>query len=160
MCAKKNRKDSATKEIKNSRAYHKYHVEEKFEAGIALRGTEVKAIRHGSAQINEAFVRIDKDEAWLYNAHISEYNFGTDNNHPTTRVRKLLLHRREINKLRGEMEAKGKTIIPLKLYFAHGLIKLSIAVCTGKHQFDKRQDLKKKIAMREAERDMKQKIKR
>ena len=117
MCAKKKKSDSATKEIKNGKAYHKYLVEEKFEAGIALKGTEVKSIRNGLAQISEAFIRIEKNEAYLYNAHISEYHFGSDNNHPTSRIRKLLLHRREIEKLRIEIDTKGKTVIPLKIFF-------------------------------------------
>ena len=143
MCAKKKSTDRQ-REIRNSKAHHNYFVGDCFEAGIVLQGTEVKAIRVGDAQISEAF----------YNSHIGEYKFGNIQNHPPRRRRKLLLHRREIHKFIGAMEAGGKSLIPLRIYLKHGLIKIEIALCTGKKLHDKRETLKKKITMREAERDM------
>ena len=119
-----------------------------------MLGTEVKAIRAGNAQITESFCRIDKGQVWLYNAHIDEYRFGNLQNHQPRRKRKLLLHRREINKLIGAMDAGGKTLVPLRVYLQHGLIKIEVALCTGKKLHDKRQTLKRKATMREAEREM------
>lgn len=155
MCAKKKKSGgSHQREIRNSKAFHNYFVGEKFEAGMVLQGTEVKAIRQGNAQISEAFCRIEKGQAWLYNAHVGEYTFGNFQNHPPRRKRKLLLRRREINKLIGAVEAGGKSLIPLRIYLKHGLIKIEIALCTGKKLHDKRETLKKKVSMREAEREM------
>lgn len=142
-------------EIRNAKAFRNYEIGEKFEAGIVLRGTEVKSIRNSKAQINEAFCRVEKDEVFLYHAHIAEYDFGNYNNHNPRRPRKLLLKRREINRIRGALEALGKTLIPLRLYMAHGLVKVEIALCVGKKLYDKRQDLKKKVEMRELERALK-----
>lgn len=150
--AQNKKDDSGSIEIRNKKASHKYHIEEKFEAGIKLQGTEVKSIRQGKAQIGESFVRIEKGNAILYHAHIDEYKFGTDSNHNPTRPRQLLLHKKEINKLRGSIEAGGKAVIPLRLYIKKGLVKVEIAICQGKKLHDKREDLKKKEAMREAER--------
>lgn len=154
MCAKRQSKDDRYKEVRNAKAFHNYFVGEKFEAGVALQGTEVKAVRDGNAQITEAFCRIEKGQLWLFNSHIGEYKFGNFQNHPPRRKRKLLLHRREINKLIGATEAGGKTIVPLRLYLKHGLIKVEIALCTGKKLHDKRETLKRKVVMREAEREM------
>lgn len=155
MCAKKKKSvGTHQREVRNAKAYHNYFVGEQYEAGIALQGTEVKAIREGNAQIGEAFCRIEKGQVWLYNAHIGEYSYGNFQNHPPRRKRKLLLHRREINKLIGAVEAGGKSLIPLRIYLKHGLIKIEIALCTGKKLHDKRETLKKKITMREAEREM------
>lgn len=154
MCAKKQSLDSRFTEIRNSKAFHNYFVGEKFEAGLVLQGTEVKAIRQGDAQITEAFCRIEKGQVWLYNAHIGEYKFGNFQNHPPRRKRKLLLHRREINKLIGAVEAGGKTLVPTRVYLKHGLVKAEIALCTGKKLHDKRETLKRKVVMREAEREM------
>lgn len=153
MCAKKKSKDHQ-REIRNGKAHHNYFVGDRFEAGMVLQGTEVKAIRAGDAQISEAFCRIEKGQAWLYNSHIGEYKFGNFQNHPPRRKRKLLLHRREIHKLIGAMDAGGKSLVPLRIYLKHGLIKVEIALCTGKKLHDKRETLKKKISMREAEREM------
>lgn len=153
MCAKKKSAETQ-REIRNSKANHNYFVGDRFECGIALLGTEVKAIRNGDAQISEAFCRIEKGQVWLYNSHIGEYKFGNFQNHAPRRKRKLLLHRREINKLIGAVEAGGKSLIPLRIYLKHGLIKIEIALCTGKKLHDKRETLKKKITMREAEREM------
>ncbi len=155
MCAKKKSTDHQ-REIRNSKANHNYFVGDRFEAGIVLQGTEVKAIRAGDAQISESFCRVEKGQVWLYNSHIGEYKFGNFQNHPPRRKRKLLLHRREINKLIGSIEAGGKSLVPLRIYLKHGLIKVEIALCTGKKLHDKRETLKKKITMREAEREMRQ----
>jgi SsrA-binding protein len=153
VCAKKKSAESQ-REIRNAKANHNYFVGDRFECGIVLLGTEVKAIRNGDAQISEAFCRIEKAQVWLYNAHIGEYKFGNLQNHAPRRKRKLLLHRREINKLIGAVETGGKSLIPLRIYLKHGLIKIEIALCTGKKLHDKRETLKKKITMREAEREM------
>ncbi|MGB0263338.1 MAG: SsrA-binding protein SmpB [Opitutales bacterium] len=154
MSAKKKSADDRYKEIRNAKATHNYFVGERFEAGLALLGTEVKAIRSGNAQIGESFCRVDKGQVWLFNAHIGEYKFGNLQNHQPRRKRKLLLHRREINKLIGAIDAGGKTLVPLRIYMKHGLIKVEIALCTGKKLHDKRETLKRKVSMREAEREM------
>ncbi len=120
-----------------------------------LKGTEVKAIRDKQGRIEEAFCRVNGSEIFLYNAHIPEYSFGNLNNHSPDRARKLLLHRKEINRLRGQLEAGGKTLVPEKIYLKHGLVKVKVALCTGKKLYDKRDDMKKRVAMREAERAMK-----
>jgi SsrA-binding protein len=153
--AKANR-DGREKEVRNAKVHHQYLVEETYEAGIVLRGTEVKSIRDGKAQIADAFARVERGEVFLYQAHISEYAFGNLNNHQPLRPRKLLLNKREIRKLLGAVESTGKTLIPTRLYFAHGLVKVELAVCSGKKLYDKRETLKKRIDMREAERAMKQ----
>jgi len=154
MSAKKKSADDRYKEIRNAKATHNYFVGERFEAGLALLGTEVKAIRSGNAQIGESFCRVDKGQVWLFNAHIGEYKCGNLQNHQPRRKRKLLLHRREINKLIGAIDAGGKTLVPLRIYMKHGLIKVEIALCTGKKLHDKRETLKRKVSMREAEREM------
>ncbi len=139
-------------EVRNSKAYHNYFVGEKLEAGIVLKGTEVKSVRDGKAQITESFVRLDKGEPILYHAHIAEYSHGNLNNHEPLRPRKLLLNAKEIRKLRQEVEMGGQTIVPTRMYIKHGLVKVEIAVCRGKKLYDKREDFKKRTAMREAER--------
>ncbi|MDP4610965.1 MAG: SsrA-binding protein SmpB [Opitutales bacterium] len=154
MCAKKKSPEDRFKEVRNAKATHNYFVGDRFEAGIALQGTEVKAIREGNAQIGDAFCRMEKGQVWLYNSHIGEYSFGNFNNHPPRRKRKLLLHRREIHKLMGAVDMGGKSLVPLRIYLKHGLIKVEIALCTGKKLHDKRETMKKKITMREAEREM------
>ena len=158
--SKKKKSTSDLPVLSNTKARHKFILTDKYEAGIALCGTEVKSIRAGSAQITESFARFIKDELFLFNAHISEYEFGGEDNHPTQRPRKLLLKRRELEKLRVEVEAAGKTIVPTKLYFKNSLIKCEIAVGSGKNIRDKRQDLKKKVAQREADQALKNAIKR
>lgn len=154
MCAKKKSPEDRFKEVRNAKATHNYFVGDRFEAGIELQGTEVKAIREGNAQIGDAFCRIEKGQVWLYNSHIGEYSFGNFNNHPPRRKRKLLLHRREIHKLMGAVDMGGKSLVPIRIYLKHGLIKIEIALCTGKKLHDKRETMKKKITMREAEREM------
>ncbi len=154
MGKKKKDKERFT-EVRNAKAFRNYEIGERFEAGMVLRGTEVKSIRNSKAQINEGFCRVEKEEVFLYHAHIAEYAFGNFNNHNPRRPRKLLLKRREINRIRGALEAQGKTLIPLRLYMTHGLVKVEIALCLGKKLYDKRHDLKKKVEMREVERALK-----
>ena len=146
--------------LTNPKARHKFILGEKYEAGIVLQGTEVKSIRAGNAQITESYARFIKDELYLFNAHISEYEFGGEDNHPTQRPRKLLLKSRELERLKNEVEASGKTLVPTKLYFKESLIKCEIAVGSGKNLRDKRQDLKKQVAQREADQALKNAIKR
>lgn len=155
MAARKKITTERYKEIRNGKAFHNYEIGEKFEAGIELKGTEVKSIRMGRAQISEAFARIMKGEAFLFNAHIDEYAFGTCNNHPQNRPRKLLLHKRELLKIQYQMEAGGLAFVPLRMYFRKGLVKIEIALARGKKQYDKRETLKKDMARREADRAMK-----
>ena len=156
MAAQPNDERRPRTEIRNTRAFRNFHVEERFEAGIQLRGTEVKAIRSGRAQINEAFGRAERGEVWLHNAHIERYAFGNLNNHDPRRPRKLLLHRHQIRKIAEALSAGGKALIPLRMYFKEALVKVEIALCAGKKLFDKRQDLVKKAEMREADRVLKQ----
>ncbi|NBD37586.1 MAG: SsrA-binding protein SmpB [Verrucomicrobia bacterium] len=144
------------KEVRNNRVHRDYFVEERLEAGIVLRGTEVKSIRQGMAQINDAFVRIERGTPTLYHAHISEYAFGTDANHNPYRPRKLLLNRREIRRWEQQLQSGGRTLVPLRLYFKQGLVKAEIGLCRGKKQYDKREDLKRKADELEADRALKQ----
>ena len=154
MAAKK--KDTERyREIRNSKAGRNFFIGEKFEAGVKLTGTEVKSIRAGKGQINDAFVRIDSgDIPTLYHAYIDEYAFGNRENHNPTRPRVLLLHKKEIDHIKLEMEAGGQALIPLRMYFKGGLVKVEVGLCKGKKLFDKREDIKKKDQMREAERAM------
>lgn len=153
MSARK--KDDQQRDIRNAKVHRNYFVGETFEAGLKLTGTEVKSVRSGRAQINESFARIEKgDKPTLYGAHIDEYAFGNENNHNPTRPRLMLLHAKEISKIRMALEAGGQALIPTRLYFKGGLIKVELALCTGKKLYDKREDLKKKEAMREAQRAM------
>lgn len=141
------------KEIRNKKVAHNFFIEDKFEAGVVLCGTEVKAVRVGHAQLSEAFIKINKNsEVVLFNANISEYSFGNIANHETTRTRKLLLHKNEIKKLKNAIEKDGLTVLPLRMFLSHGLIKVEIAICRGKKLFDKRETLKKRTELREAER--------
>lgn len=130
---------------KNQRAGYDYFLEEKYECGLVLVGTEVKSLRAGKGQINEAFVTIDSNgEAWLQNATLPHYEFGNINNHPEVRKRKLLLKREEIQAIEKKMAVKGYTVIPLSLYFKDSLVKCEIALAKGKKLFDKRDDAAKK----------------
>ena len=145
----------ATREIKNKRAFYEYYILEKIECGIALRGTEVKAIREGGINLAESYARVIEGEVYLVNCHIPEYKAGSWTNHDPRRRRKLLLHRREIKKLIGKTELKGLTLVPLKLYFnQRGLAKLQIGVGKGKKLHDKRSSVKKREAEREIRRQM------
>ncbi|HEU5078584.1 MAG TPA: SsrA-binding protein SmpB [Opitutaceae bacterium] len=143
-------------EIRNAKALRDYTVEEKFEAGIALKGTEVKSIRAGRCQINDAFGRFERGELWLHNAHIEEYAFGNIYNHDARRIRKLLLHRHQVRKIAQALQVSGRALIPLRMYFKDALVKVEVALCVGKKIFDKRDDLKKRVAMREVDKMLKQ----
>ena len=139
----------------NKKAYHDYFIEEKYEAGISLAGTEVKSLRMGRCSIKEAFIRIEHDEVFVYNMHISPYEKGNIFNKDPLRVRKLLLHRQEIRKIQGHITQKGYTIVPLSVYFSGSLVKVEIGLAKGKKLYDKRQDIAKKYHRREAERKFK-----
>ena len=138
----------------NRKARHEYHLGETFEAGLVLTGTEVKSLRAGRASLADAFATVDDGEVWLRNAHIPEYAFGTWTNHATRRNRKLLLHRREIDKLEKALSGSGRTIVPLALYFLDGYAKVELAVGTGKKAWDKRQTIAERDANREAAREL------
>lgn len=139
----------------NKKARHDYFIEETFEAGIAMHGTEVKSLRMGKCSIKEAFVRIERGEVFIYNMHISPYEKGNIFNKDPLRVRKLLLHKYEINKLSGQIAQKGYTIVPLNVYFSNSLVKIEIGLAKGKKLYDKRQDIAKKDQRREAEKNFK-----
>lgn len=139
----------------NKKAYHDYFIEETFEAGIALHGTEVKSLRMGKCSVKESFVRIEKGEVYVYNMHISPYEKGNIFNKDPLRTRKLLLHKSEIRKMTGAIAQKGYTIVPLKVYLKGSLVKVEIGLARGKKLYDKRQDIAKKDQRREAERDFK-----
>jgi SsrA-binding protein len=135
----------------NKKARHDYLIEDTFEAGIVLTGTEVKALRAGRASLVDGFGTIERGEAWLEGVHIPEYTEGTWTNHAPRRKRKLLLHRREIEELARETQAKGQTIVPLALYFVDGRAKVEIALARGKKEYDKRHALREKQEVREAQ---------
>jgi SsrA-binding protein len=143
---------------RNPRATHDYHVLDTWETGIVLTGTEVKSLRHGNASIKEAFAIVRKGEVWLEGMHITPYEQGNRWNHVPVRARKLLLHRREIEKLIGATEQKGLTLVPLELYFSRGKAKIALALGRGKKLHDKRQDLKKREADREVARAIKARL--
>lgn len=139
----------------NRRARHEYFILETLEAGIALTGTEVKSLRQAKANINDAYARIDNGECILWDMHISPYDFGNRFNSDPRRPRKLLLHKKEILKLHGEMREKGLTLIPLKVYFTRGMAKVELGLAKGKKLYDKRDDLAKKEANRKIDRAIK-----
>jgi len=139
----------------NKKAFHEYFIEDKYEAGISLAGTEVKSLRMGRCNIREAFIRIERDGIYIYNMHISPYEKGNIFNRDPVRTRRLLLHRYEINKLAGQIEQKGYTMVPLNIYFKGSLVKVEIGLAKGKKLYDKRQDIAKKDQRREAERKFK-----
>ena len=136
----------------NKKARHDYFIEDVFEAGLVLTGTEVKSLREGRASLVDGFAQVKDAEVWLYNVHIPEYNQGTWNNHAPRRMRKLLLHRQEIQKLIGKSKESGLTLIPLALYFKDGKAKVELALAKGKRDYDKRQSLAERDAKREVER--------
>ena len=139
----------------NKKAYHDFFIEDRIEAGISLHGTEVKSLRMGKCSIKESFIRIEKQEVFIYGMHISPYEKGNIFNKDPLRVRKLLLHRYEINKIEAKLKEKGLTLVPLKVYFKDSLVKIEIGMARGKKLYDKRQDIAKKDQRREAERDFK-----
>ncbi|EUJ50951.1 SsrA-binding protein SmpB [Paenilisteria rocourtiae] len=140
----------------NKKARHDYAIEETFEAGIVLQGTEIKSVRNARVNLKDAYARIDRGEIFLHNMHISPYEQGNRYNHDPLRTRKLLLHKKQISKLIGETKEAGYSIIPLKMYIKDGYAKVLIGVAKGKKKYDKRQDLKSKEAKRDVERAFKE----
>jgi SsrA-binding protein len=138
----------------NRRARHDYTIEDTVEAGLVLTGTEVKSLRAGRATLTEGFGQITNHEAFLHGVHIPEYTQGTWTNHDPRRIRKLLLHRREIDKLASSIQERGLTLVPLSLYFSGGKVKIELALARGKRAYDKRQDLAKRDAAREIDREL------
>lgn len=142
----------------NKKAYYDYFIEDTYEAGISLAGTEVKSLRMGKCSLKESFIRIEHNELFVYNMHISPYEKGNIFNKDPLRVRKLLLHRYEINKLSAKVAEKGFTLVPLKVYFKDSLVKVEIGLARGKKLYDKRDTIAKKDQKREAEREFRAKI--
>jgi len=140
----------------NRKAYHNYTIEDKLEAGIMLLGSEIKSIRNGQINLKESYASFQGDELWLLNSHISHYKPANRENHDPLRPRKLLLHRRELNKLMGKLQEKGLTLVPLKLYLKNGLAKVELGVGRGKRKYDKRQALKAKDDNRQIQRALRQ----
>jgi len=153
--AKKNAEKSERLIASNKRAYHDFFIDETLEAGVVLTGTEIKSIRFSGLSLNEAYVRIDGAEAWIFGVHIKPYAQGSYNNVDPDRARKLLLHKRQIRHLFEHVRQKGNTIVPLKVYFERGRVKIEIGVARGKHLYDKRAS----IAKRDADRDMERSLK-
>lgn len=143
--------------ITNRKARHDYFIEESFEAGIVLQGTEVKSLRAGRGNLQDAYATIERGEVFLNNMHISPYEQGNRYNHEPVRPRKLLLHKREIRKLIGKVKEKGYTLIPLRVYFTRGFAKVELALAKGKRLYDKRDDIAKRTAAREIERAVREK---
>ena len=139
----------------NRKAYHDYHILETFEAGIVLKGSEIKSIRSGKVTIRDAYARPENGELWLHNSHIASYDPASYNSHNPTRPRKLLLHRKEIDILTGQVMQKGLTLVPLKLYIKRGVAKLELGVARGKRIYDKRETITRRDAEREMERAIK-----
>ncbi len=142
----------------NRQAYHDYFVEDTFEAGIALVGTEVKSIRAGHVNLRGAYARVKDGEVWIEGMNIARYEQGTYLNHDPMRPRKLLLHRREIDRLVGKVQAKGLTLIPLRMYFSNNRVKLQLGLCRGKKQYDKRDAIRERESEREIARAVKQRL--
>ena len=142
----------------NRRARHEFSIEETFEAGLVLTGTEIKSIRAGRANLAEAYARIDRGEAWLIGAHIAPYEQGNRNNHEPTRTRKLLLHRDQIAELAGRTQAKGFTLVPLKLYIRDGMAKLELGIARGRKAHDKRRVIAERDVRRELQRETKERV--
>ncbi|MDO5077315.1 SsrA-binding protein SmpB [Corynebacterium sp.] len=143
----------------NRRARHDYHILETYECGVALVGTEIKALREGKVTLNDAFATIDDGEIWLRHLHIPEYSHGSWMNHSPRRSRKLLLHRREIDAIMGKVRDGNRTLIPLKLYFKNGRLKVELGLGQGKQNYDKRQDLKRRAAERDVTRELGRRVK-
>lgn len=143
----------------NRKAFHDYFIEERLEAGIILTGTEIKSIRKGKVNLKDSYARVNNGEVWVYQMHISPYEQGNRFNHDPLRLRKLLLHRSEINKLVGKIQLQGLTLIPLKIYLKNGLAKVELAVCQGKKNYDKRQALAEKEGKRDIERALRDRSK-
>ena len=148
-------KESIKLVANNKKAYHDYFIDEKYEAGIELFGTEVKSIRMGKCSVKEAFVKIDRGEVYVCGMHISPYEKGNIFNKDPLRERKLLMHRYEINKLKGKIQEKGYTLVPLQVYFKGSLVKVEVGLARGKKLYDKRADIAKKDQRRELEKEFK-----
>ncbi len=148
-------KDTIKLIANNKKAYHDYFIDATFEAGISLAGTEVKSVRMGKCSVKEAFIKVEKGEVYVYGMHISPYEKGNIFNKDPLRVRKLLLHRYEINKISGKIAEKGYTMVPLRVYLKGSLVKVEIGLARGKKLYDKRQDIAKKDQRREAEKEFK-----
>lgn len=147
--------DDAKPIVTNRSAFHEYYIEDKYEAGIVLQGTEVKSLMAGKIQLKESYVALRDNELWLFNAHISPYKYGNINNHEPLRTRKLLLHRREIEKLRKQTDLKGMTLVVTQAYWKNGRIKFEIGVAKGKKLYDKRETLKRKTIDKETKKQLK-----
>lgn len=141
--------------LSNRAAYHEYHILDKYEAGIALLGTEVKSVMSGRIQLKESYVSVKDGEVWVFNAHISHYSHGNINNHDVLRTRKLLLHKREIEKLERETAQKGMTLVVTRIYWKNSRIKFEIGVAKGKKLYDKRETLKERTIEKETRAQMK-----
>ena len=150
-------KERETKKLiaNNKKAFHDYFIDETYEAGVALHGTEVKSMRMGKCSIKESFIRIENGEVFVYGMHVSPYEKGNIFNKDPLRVKKLLMHRYEINKLQGKVAEKGYTLVPLQVYFKEGRVKVEIGLARGKKLYDRRQDIAKKDQRREAEKEFK-----
>ena len=149
------KKESIRLIANNKKAFHDYFIDDTYEAGVVLFGTEVKSLRNGKCSIKESFIRIERGEVYVYGMHISPYEKGNIFNKDPLRVKKLLLHRYEIQKLEGKIAEKGYTLVPLKVYFKGSLVKVEIGLARGKKLYDKRQDIAKKDQRREAQREFK-----
>jgi SsrA-binding protein len=141
--------------VQNRRARHEYHILDSWEAGLVLQGTEVKSLRMGKANLQDAFARIDRGELWLYNVHISPYEQGNRFNHDPLRPRKLLMHRSQLRKLVGQVEQQGLTLVPLDIHFTSGIAKVNLALVKGKQLHDKRDTLRERADRRDVERAFK-----
>ncbi len=151
-------KESVKLIANNKKAYHDYFIEDKFEAGIELYGTEVKSIRMGKCSIKESYIRIERGEVFIYGMHVNPYEKGNIFNRDPLRVRKLLLHRLEIRRLDAKMSQKGYTLVPLQVYFKGSLVKVEVGLARGKKLYDKREDIAKKDQKREIQREFKEKL--
>ena len=149
-------KKQAVKQIANNKkAYFDYFIEDKYEAGVALHGTEVKSIRMGKCSIKESYIKIEDGEVFIYGMHVSPYEKGNIFNKDPMRIKKLLMHKYEINKLNGKLQQKGLTLVPLQVYLKGGLVKVEVGLARGKKLYDKRESLAKKDMKREAEKEFK-----
>jgi SsrA-binding protein len=165
MTAKKAKDEADTKEstqaiAENRKAFHDYHILETFEAGIALLGTEVKGIREGQANLRDSFARVDKGEVWLFNVHINPYSHRGYVDHDPKRKRRLLLHRHEIRKLIGKTVERGLTLVPTRMYFKNGKVKVALALARGKEAHDKRETLRRREVDRETRAAVKERVRR
>jgi len=151
-----NKDEGAKIVVRNRKARHEFQILDTWEAGLVLQGTEVKSLRQGKANLQDAFAVFDRGELWLQNLHISPYDFGNRYNHDPLRARKLLLHRQEMRKMIGQVEQKGLTLVPLDIHFRRGIAKVTLALARGKKLHDKRDDIRKRDDQRDMERALKQ----